>query len=83
VAKEIHHEPKVALTGGEEGLNIINHLINTSKTLLKSRGRLLFEMSQEQTDAIKGMLEGAGFSDIRLFHDDVGLPRAFLAQKKG
>ncbi|MFH2037723.1 MAG: peptide chain release factor N(5)-glutamine methyltransferase [Candidatus Zixiibacteriota bacterium] len=49
---EVLSDPKVALTSGTEGLDIIKRLIAEAPPFLKEKGRLMFEIGYNQADKI-------------------------------
>ncbi len=62
--KEIAFEPKMALDGGEDGLEFYRFITKVWKTKLKKGGRLAFELGEGQFDAVKTMLEAENFGEI-------------------
>jgi release factor glutamine methyltransferase len=50
-----HYEPRLALAGGADGLEIINKLLTQAKTKLKSNGCLLVEIGWNQGEAVKNL----------------------------
>lgn len=65
---DVKHEPREALFGGPDGMNIPRQFIKTATRLLKSGGFLAIEHHETQADAIKAELE-SNFSNIRTIHD--------------
>ena len=51
-------EPKLALTGGDDGLDLIRKLIHQAPKHLNHRGAIILEMSPEQTGPIAELLAG-------------------------
>ncbi|MDR1506346.1 MAG: peptide chain release factor N(5)-glutamine methyltransferase [Treponema sp.] len=60
--KEVQNEPKIALDGGEDGLEIIRRIIEKAPGYLD--GVLLLEADPSQMDDIAFMLKERGFSGI-------------------
>ncbi len=75
------HEPKLALTAGREGLDIYKRLIPAAFDYLKDGGTLALEIGCSQADAVKEILSGCGFKDIRVTKDLAGLNRVVTALK--
>lgn len=70
------HEPHLALDGGPEGLDIIRPLIKQSPDHLPPGGWLLFEISNDQGEAVRRLLEADGrYTSITIVADSAGLPR--------
>lgn len=68
-------EPLAALDGGPDGLDVIRPLILQAFTTLKKGGRLWLEIGDEQGDAVRGLLESAGFQQIVIKQDMYGQVR--------
>jgi release factor glutamine methyltransferase len=66
------HEPRVALDGGSDGLDVARRLIAAAPDWLASRGSLLFETSESQAQTAVGLLTGAGLVPRIASEDDVG-----------
>ena len=79
LAPEVHMEPRVALDGGEKGLEVIRRLLEQAPSKLKTGGCLLVEISPEQLDAACVMAK-ARFpaADISYANDLLGLPRCVI-----
>ncbi len=52
-----HHEPRLALNGGPDGLEVIRRLLSQSQGLLKPGGALLIEIGASQGEAVKEIAE--------------------------
>ena len=55
------HEPKIALDGGNDGLDLIKKVIYKAKEILKANGRLALEISNEQVLQVSKILEKNNF----------------------
>ena len=73
---EVRREPRLALDGGKNGLEVISRLIDQAPDKLNAGGRMIVEISPEQLDAIHAIAQ-AKFpnSDISYANDLLGLPR--------
>lgn len=69
------HEPISALDGGEDGLAFYRQIIAKSPEYLVRGGRLYFEIGYDQADAVKELLETAGYQEITIVQDYAGLNR--------
>ena len=47
------HEPREALAGGPDGLDVVRRLLIESSAFLKARGHLLIEIGFNQAEAVK------------------------------
>ncbi|PLZ99449.1 protein-(glutamine-N5) methyltransferase, release factor-specific [Fischerella thermalis CCMEE 5268] len=78
----VNHEPHLALDGGDDGLDCIRYLVETSPTYLKSGGVWLVEMMAGQADAVQEMLQNQGsYCNIEIYTDLAGIERFALAQR--
>jgi release factor glutamine methyltransferase len=76
------HEPHLALDGGNDGLECIRHLVETSSDYLKPGGIWLVEMMAGQASQVIQMLRGRGsYSKIEIHADLAGIERFALAYK--
>jgi release factor glutamine methyltransferase len=78
--REVRHEPRPALDGGVDGLNVIRRLI------AQSAGRtryLALEFGDGQAGAAKTLCESAGYALIRVLPDFTQRERILVAQHHG
>jgi len=73
--RELAFEPRIALDGGEDGLDFFRAIIKNFPTLLKKGGLLAFECGAGQDGTVAAMMEGAGFSDVHISPDLNGIGR--------
>lgn len=69
------HEPMGALDGGEDGLSFYRRIVEESRPHLTGGGMLFFETGYDQAQAVAGLMEKAGFSQIHVVKDYAGLDR--------
>ncbi len=78
------HEPRSALDGGPDGLDIIRRLIAEAPRYLVPQGKLLIEISGEQAEAVMQLLTANGSYDgIAVLKDLAKQPRVVRAVRKG
>ena len=76
------HEPRLALDGGNEGLDSIRHLIQTAHKYLISGGIWLIEMMAGQGENVVAMLSEQGnYRDIQIIRDLSQIDRFVLAYR--
>lgn len=75
------HEPRVALTPGDDGLAIIRRLINEAPPFLRPRGRLVIEIGFDQSDAIPTLLDSKVWQLERIEPDLQQIPRIVVLKK--
>lgn len=59
LSDEVKNEPKIALDGGAEGLDIIKTLVYNCSALLNSGGCLMIEFGYDQKESMTRLLDGA------------------------
>ncbi|SEF38854.1 release factor glutamine methyltransferase [Caloramator fervidus] len=74
-------EPRLALSGGEDGLYFYRQISFQSKPYLKSGGFIAFEIGYNQAEDVKKILIDNGFDDIKIYKDLSGLDRVVIAKK--
>ena len=68
---EIHgFEPRIALEGGEDGLQWIRHIIRCAPNYLRSGGTLILEIGHDQQEKIHQFVSGVGCYDYINFTKD-------------
>ena len=75
LSAEVQNEPRIALDGGESGMDIITRIIEDTPEFLCTGGALLMEADPRQMDNISGLLEKRGFKDIIVYKDFAGSQR--------
>ena len=63
------HEPRVALDGGPDGLDVARRVITEAPKWLEPAGHLLIETSQRQAPTLAGLMSAGGLT-ARTEHDD-------------
>ena len=75
-------EPKIALDGGKEGLDVIIKVIYKSKTILKKLGLLALEIGYGQHYKVSQILKKQGFKEELLIRDYRNNVRCIVARLK-
>jgi release factor glutamine methyltransferase len=73
-------EPKIALDGGKDGLDVIKKIIYKSKTILKKLGLLAIEIGYGQHFKVSQILKNEGFREELLVKDYRNNIRCVLAR---
>ena len=68
-------EPRLALDGGVSGLDFYDRYLADALNILKPGGAVFFEIGENQGDSVAKLMEGYGFSDIRVEKDYSGHAR--------
>ena len=74
------HEPRLALDGGEDGLDCVREIVAGAKRFLAPGGWLLMELHHDQAAAVQHLLLAAGLENIKLASDLEGKSRFAQAQ---
>jgi release factor glutamine methyltransferase len=69
------HEPRVALTPGARGTEVIERLLNTVRDRLAPNGTVIMEIGYGQARAVREIAEARGFAVERFVQDLAGIPR--------
>ena len=75
LSPEVLHEPMLALTDNEDGLNAFKEIATNAQKFMVAGGRLIFEIGFDQGPAVADILNISGFQDIRVFPDLNGSDR--------
>ncbi len=71
----LRHEPRHALTSGEDGLDDIRTIIAQAPAHLKAGGWLLLEHGWDQAQVVQQLLREAGFTEVHSRQDLAGIER--------
>jgi release factor-specific protein-(glutamine-N5) methyltransferase len=74
------YEPRTALSGGEDGLLFYRKIVEDSKKILLKDGILSFEIGYDQGEAVKNLMEGNGYEEIKVIKDLAGLDRVVMGK---
>jgi len=73
-------EPRLALDGGTEGIDLMGEVVRRSPRWLRRGGWLLLELGGDQAEPISRLLHEVGFGEPKVMTDDDGDPRAICAR---
>lgn len=76
------HEPRQALDGSADGLLFYRRIIEGSAQHLKRGGMLFFEIGFDQGEAVKKLMERAGYLEVRVIKDYAGLDRVVCGTRR-
>lgn len=74
------YEPRLALTAGQDGLDIYRRIAKEAPSHLNAEGWLIMEIGCSQADAVRALLEAEEFEDIRIVKDLAGLDRVVVSR---
>lgn len=68
-------EPRLALDGGESGLDFYERYLSDALNVLKPGGAVFFEIGESQGEALRSLFLSYGFSDVKIEKDYSGHDR--------
>ena len=77
----INFEPKLALSGGFDGLSKIRKVINKAKILIKKNGKFILEIGFNQKNKVKKILKEEGFYVNKAIKDYGNNDRCIISTK--
>ena len=72
---EVKREPRLALDGGDDGLNFYRRIISDAPRFLVSGGLLAVEIGINQSAAVENLMTATGFGNVKIFKDLAGIER--------
>ncbi len=81
LAREVLHDPALALFGGLDGLDVIRRFIPQAAQRLAPGGWLALEIGIGQASETEALLHAAGLREIRTLPDLAGIPRFPVARR--
>ena len=75
VSAEVEHDPKTALYGGPDGLDIVRRFLADALPHLTDRALVMLEVGHDQGEATRAEMERLGYTDTRVLTDMSGKPR--------
>jgi len=77
---DLRFEPPTALSSGAEGLDAIRRIVGDAPAHLEAGGWLLLEHGWDQGEAVRALLQAAGFIDVETVQDLEGRDRVTLGR---
>lgn len=77
---DVRFEPDSALVSGDDGLDDIRLIIEQAPDYLEDRGWLLLEHGFDQAEAVRGLLQTRGFSEVESRQDLAGHQRISMGR---
>jgi len=74
-------EPAIALTDYSDGLSFYRTISEKAAGLLKSKGKVYFEVGKDQSIMVKKIMEGNGFINIKIKKDFQEIDRVISGEK--
>lgn len=74
------HEPRLALDGGPDGLDLVRRVIAAARARLRPGGVVALEVGQGQAAALGPLLDASGFTRVEVARDTAGIDRVVSAE---
>jgi release factor glutamine methyltransferase len=71
----LNHEPRIALTDENDGLNFYRGISKKAKSLLKIGGKIFYEVGLGQSEEVQNLLKVNNFNEIEIFKDYSNIDR--------
>ena len=73
------HEPRLALDGGTDGLDVVRRIVQGARAHLAPSGLIALEIALDQSETVAQLLGQDGFAQIEVARDLGGRPRVVSA----
>ena len=74
------YEPLGALDGGEDGLMFYRAIVQHWTQILRPGGWLMFEIGEDQADAVMALMKDAKYTDVTALEDTAGIRRVVVGR---
>ena len=81
LAREVQHDPMMALDGGRDGLEIVARCVTQAHGKLAPGGRLALEIGHDQAGRVRELLETGGYASVEAIKDHQDFERFVLAAR--
>jgi release factor glutamine methyltransferase len=78
--REVKHDPRLALDGGHDGLDVIRKLIDSLQTKLAPPALIALEVGRNQAEPVRELFARQNFRDISIMKDYQGTQRIVSAR---
>jgi release factor glutamine methyltransferase len=79
---DVRFEPMTALAAGTDGLDDVRAIITCAAKHLEPGGWLLLEHGWDQGDAVRALLQAAGYADAQTCQDTAGRDRVSMGRRE-
>jgi release factor glutamine methyltransferase len=79
LSREVRREPRMALDGGADGLDVLRRIVSCAPSRLRPGGSLVLEMHESHAGSLPGLCAAAGLA-AEVGVDLAGLPRWVVAR---
>jgi release factor glutamine methyltransferase len=78
--REVKHDPRLALDGGRDGLDVIRNLVTSLQTRLAPPALIVLEVGADQAEPVRELLARQNYRDISMTKDYQGVQRVVSAK---
>lgn len=82
LAEDVQKEPRLALAGGEDGLDFYRRIVQGAAQFLDSDGVLAMELGIYQSQAVATLCQDAGYTITKITKDYAGIDRDIFVTKE-
>jgi release factor glutamine methyltransferase len=80
LSREVRREPRIALDGGADGLDVVRRIVRRAPSRLRPGGLLVVELHEAHAGPVKALCREAGLPGAEVHADLAGLPRWVVAR---
>ena len=80
LSREVRREPRIALDGGPDGLDVVRRVVAGAPVRLRPGGALVVEMHETHAEILPALCLAAGFAEAATHRDLASLPRWVVAR---
>lgn len=80
LSKEVKNEPRLALDGGQDGLDFYRKIIKESTNFFRKTGYLALEIGYDQKEAVENLFKNFKYKEIKIFKDLSDIERVIIGK---
>lgn len=80
LAPELGHEPRLALDGGADGLDVVRRICAEAPDVVERPGWIVLEIGAGQAGAVGELLRAAGAAEVETYDDLAGITRVIAGR---
>lgn len=80
LSKEVKNEPRLAVDGGQDGLDFYRRIIKESTNFFRKTGYLALEIGYDQKEAVENLFKNFKYKEIKIFKDLSDIERVIIGK---
>ena len=80
LSKEVKNEPRLALDGGQDGLDFYRRIIKESTNFFRKTGYLALEIGYDQKEAVENLFKNFKYKEIKIYKDLSDIERVIIGK---